>query len=186
MPNALYAGAAQTDTWPTPRNPNDPYWKQALTALKNAVTHPANDFMIASPMAVAGAMVKAPRVISGAAGLIDDAVRLARTGGVHSLQDEMFRALRGARTAADDVVGVVDEASQLGPRINASGESAASLESLGRRQWERATGRQPVRIDRAGREVPFVGEIGDIRPNPGERLGYRYGNGTFEEIARGK
>lgn len=155
---------------PEPRNPADPYWKQALTVLKNAVTDPALDVMGTSPIAVGTAIAKAPRAI----------------GGMMSMQDEMMRALRGARTVADDVVGVVDEASQLGPRINASGESAASMESLGRRSWERATGRQPVRIDRAGREVPFIGEIGDVRPNPGERLGYRYGNGRFEEIARGK
>ncbi|MBP8272984.1 MAG: hypothetical protein KAY59_01055 [Acidobacteria bacterium] len=155
---------------PTPRNPNDPYWKQALTVLKNAVMDPAQDVMGTNPMAVGTAIAKIPRAIAGA----------------FSMQDEMMRALRGARTAADDVVGVVDEAAQLGPRINASGESAASLESLGRRNWERASGRQPVRIDRAGREVPFIGEMGDIRPNPGERLGYRYGSGRFEELSRGK
>lgn len=155
---------------PEPRNPSDPYWKQALTVLKNAVMDPAQDVMGTNPMAVGTAIAKIPRAIAGA----------------FSMQDEMMRALRGARTAADDVVGVVDEAAQLGPRINASGESAASLESLGRRNWERASGRQPVRIDRAGREVPFIGEMGDIRPNPGERLGYRYGSGRFEELSRGK
>ena len=101
---------------PEPRNPADPYWKQALTVLKNAVTDPALDVMGTSPIAVGTAIAKAPRAI----------------GGMMSMQDEMMRALRGARTVADDVVGVVDEASQLGPRINASGESAATMES---RSW---------------------------------------------------
>ena len=169
MPVAYLSGSPA----PAPRNPSDPYWKQALTVLKNAVTDPANDFMISNPMAIGGAIVKAaPKV-----------AQVANKG--FSMQDEMMRALRGARTAADDVVGVVDDASDVGPRINASGESAASLESLGRRGWEKMTGRQPVRIDRAGRRTPFIGEPGDVRPNPGERIGYMVGD-RFDELTRGR
>lgn len=169
MPVALRPGSPA----PSPRNPNDPYWKQALTVLKNAATDPALDVMGTNPMAVGGAVIKAAPKLA----------QVASKG--FSMQDEMMRALRGARTMADDVVGVVDDAADVGPRINASGESAASLESLGRRGWEKMTGRQPVRIDRAGRRTPFIGEPGDARPNPGERIGYLVGD-RFDELSRGR
>lgn len=169
MPTALIPGYQA----PAPRDPSAPYWQQALTALKNAVYDPANDFMIGGPMAVGSAFMKtAPKVAQVA-------------GKGFSMQDEMLRALRGMRTVADDVVGVVDDAAELGPRLNASGESAASLESLGRRGWEKATGRQPIRIDRGGKRTPFLGEPGDVRPNPGERIGYQMGD-RFDELSRGR
>lgn len=151
---------------PTPRNPEDPYWRQALTLLKNAVTDPAQDVMGTNPMAVGGAVIKAAPKMAVSAG---------------SLQEEMWKALKGARTAGDEVLGVVDDAAAPF-RANASGESAASLEAMGRRAWEKQTGRRAVQIDRAGKERPFLGEIGDDAINAGEQRGYRYPDGRFERV----
>jgi hypothetical protein len=63
---------------------------------------------------------------------------------------------------------------------NASGESAASLESLGRRAWEAKSGRKAVRVQPGGKRTPFIGEPGDIRLNPGERMAYELPDGTLE------
>lgn len=110
-------------------------------------------------------------------------VRRAATAGAHWLGDAAEQALRGLRGEAEDVVHLDPRA---GAALNASGDSAASLESLGRRGWERTTGRELVRMDRSGRATPFIGEPGDIVPNPGERIGYRLPDGSFEEVSRGR
>jgi hypothetical protein len=148
--------------------------------LKNAVTDPAQDFMIANPMSVGSAVVKAaPK----AAGLVDDtlgALKRARTPAPADDMDDWMAAAE--RALGGKSVSLVDEAASAPFKVNASGESAASLESMGRKAWEKTTGRRPVTIDRAGRETPFVGEIGDDALNLGSQRGYRYPDGRFERI----
>jgi len=106
----------------------------------------------------------------------------AAARGIGDLLDD---ALRGLRATGDDAIEVVDPRAATAA-VNASGESAASLEALGRRAWEQQTGRRLVRLDRGGRETPWIGEPGDVRANPGERIGYRHPDGRFEEITRGR
>jgi hypothetical protein len=76
----------------------------------------------------------------------------------------------------------VAEAAPVRPRVanNASGESAASLESFGRRAWEARSGRKAVRVQPGGKRSPFIGEPGDVRLNPGERMAYELPDGTLE------
>jgi hypothetical protein len=144
------------------------YVQPAVLGLRNAVTSvfgDGSDDMLGGLSPAPLAMAKAP--VNRAA---------------HSMQSMMQDALRGARSEA------IEHVDDVAPRVanNASGESAASMEAMGRRAWEKQTGRQIVRVDRAGNRTPFIGEPGDLRANPGERIGYTFPDGRFEEITRGR
>jgi hypothetical protein len=108
---------------------------------------------------------------------------ITRKAAGFSLQGELDDILRGGGQSLDDIADVAPAG-----RIsnNASGESAASLEELGRRAWAKQTGRKAVVMDRAGRTRDLLATPGDQLPNPGERHGWLMPDGRFEEVARGR
>lgn len=130
-------------------------------AIRRALTGPENELMgLVNPMAFGSVITKGPKAI----GAIDELAKLVR-------------GLGG--TFGDDVVKAVPKVTQRA--LNASGESAASLESMGRMAAAKQAGRQAVRRRPSGAYEPFVGDPSDITPNPGDQLGWLT-NGIFERI----
>jgi hypothetical protein len=178
----LIAGPApppETPTAPSLRaaTPYETYVQPAVLGLRSAATSAFHALVGSDPNDQLAATLH-PLTMAEAP------IRRGAQAGAHWLGDAADRALRGLRGEADEAIHTLDP--RAGAALNASGDSAASLESLGRRGWERSTGRQLVRLDRSGRATPFLGEPGDITPNPGERIGYRLPDGTFEEVSRGR
>ncbi len=154
----------------------------AILALRKLVK-PAYDFIDPNNDPLGG---MSPVPLAGpVASVVGKTGSRIASAGAHSMQGAMDAALKGMRSAATEgVEHVTDDVARVAN--NASGESAASMEAMGRRAWEKSTGRQLVRRDRAGRTTPFIGEPGDTRVNPGEAVGYLYPDGRFETISGGR
>jgi hypothetical protein len=74
----------------------------------------------------------------------------------------------------------------VAPRLNASGESAASAEALSRQRGMQTRGERFVVIDRSGRRRPLLGpDAVDYRPQPGETYGVEEAGGGFRILDRG-
>lgn len=72
-----------------------------------------------------------------------------------------------------------------GSGLNASGESAASLEALNRLASEKAAGMQRVRMGPGGKTTPLIGpDAVDIVPRAGEAIGYLK-DGLFQLLQAG-
>lgn len=91
--------------------------------------------------------------------------------------------------AANTVRGVQSEANRFGVDLspNASGESAASRESINRLASEKSKGLKRIVIDiRSGAEKPLIGvDAVDYAPRPYERVEFQGGNRDGEIISQG-
>jgi hypothetical protein len=124
-------------------------------AIRRALGGPEAEMMGAvSPLAMAA---KAPSATGALANLV------RQLGG--SFGDDMAKAVPNVTSRA----------------VNASGESAASLESMRRMSGMKQAGRQAVRRRPSGAYEPFVGDPSDVTPNPGDQIGWLT-NGIFERI----
>lgn len=130
-------------------------------AIRRALTGPESELMgLVNPLAIGSVITKAPKALSAA--------------------DELAKLVRGMGGAfGDDVAKAVPNVTSRA--VNASGESAASLESMRRMAAAKQAGRQAVRRRPSGAYEPFVGDPSDVVPNPGDQLGWLT-NGIFERI----